>query len=430
VTPETFRVLTAGHPHPSLLLSIEGRILAVNAAGRTILGGSGGPEGRALACLVTDAEDRVAEALETWSSSGVAIGRTLRFALQDRHARYRCEGLLVTTPGERPEPRVVVHCVPLDPPRPGPLLRHRRPLGGGADRPRGSAPPLRPLDRDAPARDRPVPPAADTSGRAEPLGPPDEPARAPATAAQPPAAPPRTIGKMEAMGSLAGGVAHDFNNLLTVIKAELELAQECTPLPDAVRDSLDAAHAAVGQAEVLVGRLLAFSRRQLVRVVELDLRQLVADAMEDLRPYLDAPEVDVEVEHAKEPLPVLADRTQMRVVVHALVRNAREALPPDGGTLRVRTKAERLDASFVRTNPGSAEGAYVAVVVEDDGAGIPHEAQGRLFEPFFTTKGRGAGRGLGLAQAFGIVKALGGYLKVVSAPGEGATFTVYLPRAG
>lgn len=409
VTPETFRVLTAGHPHPSLLLSIEGRVLAVNAAGRTILGGPGGPEGRALACLVTDPQDRVAEALETWSSSGVAIGRTLRFALPDRQARYRCEGLLVTTPGERPEPRVVVHCVPLDPPRPGPPLRHRRPLGGGADRPRAADAPERAPGGGPSRRDEPVPPAA---------------------AAHPPAAAPRTIGKMEAMGSLAGGVAHDFNNLLTVIKAELELAQECTPLPDAVRDSLDAAHAAVGQAEVLVGRLLAFSRRQLVRVVELDLRQLVADAMEDLRPYLDEPEVDVEVEQAKEPLPVLADRTQMRVVVHALVRNAREALPPDGGTLRVRTKAERLDASFVRTNPGSAEGAYVAVVVEDDGAGIPHELQGRLFEPFFTTKGRGAGRGLGLAQAFGIVKALGGYLKVVSAPGEGATFTVYLPRAG
>src|SRR5690606_27666416 len=138
--------------------------------------------------------------------------------------------------------------------------------------------------------------------------------------------PGRVVGKMEAMGNLAAGIAHDFNNLLTVMKAEIELSQEHPGLPGVVVESLAATHDAIHQAEGLVNGLLAFSRRQLVRVVMLDLRTLVSEAVERIRPEIADRAVDLVLEPADDPLLVEGDRPQMEVVLLALVRNAHDAV--------------------------------------------------------------------------------------------------------
>jgi two-component system cell cycle sensor histidine kinase/response regulator CckA len=229
---------------------------------------------------------------------------------------------------------------------------------------------------------------------------------------------------MEAMGNLSAGIAHDFNNLLTVMKVEVELAMEHRDLPALVVDSLLSAHAAVVRAESLVRGLLAFSRRQLLQTSEIDLRTLLDRALPKVHAITGVTRPTVR--RAGVPLPVLVDPEQVETVLLALVRNAVEASEP-GAAISIRARMERLGPEFARENEGSTEGTFAVLEVEDRGTGITPEVEARMFEPFFTTKGRGYGRGLGLAQAFGIVKTLGGYLKVESTVGSGSTFTVYLP---
>jgi len=395
LTPESFLLLTARSPFPSLLLSVDGMILAANDPATRLVGRS--PAGRPLQELATGEAAELEEALRTWSSAGVAVGRPLRLGTgPGRERRFRGEGLRVMSAGRDPVPSILLHCVPLDPPA--------RCTGRPVATEEGEDGPRTPSERGP--------------------GSPSEPGLGPSSGP----GPGRVVGKMEAMGNLAAGIAHDFNNLLTVMKAEIELSQEHPGLPGVVVESLAATHDAIHQAEGLVNGLLAFSRRQLVRVVMLDLRTLVSEAVERIRPEIADRAVDLVLEPADDPLLVEGDRPQMEVVLLALVRNAHDAVR-GAGRIRVRTRRETLSPDFVRRNPGSTQGTFAVMEVVDDGIGIAPEISGRLFEPFFTTKGRGAGRGLGLAQAFGIVKALSGYLRVESAPGHGATFTVYLPLA-
>jgi signal transduction histidine kinase len=428
LTPESFLLLTARSPYPSLLLSVDGRILASNASASRLVGRS--PAGRSLQEIATGDPAELEEALHTWSTAGVAVGRPLRITVAaGRDRLFRGEGLRVMTAGRDPVSRILLHCVPLDP---LPRRCGGRPPGtarnGLAETPREDPPdaadqrPTRPAELQPP-RERAPHARAEQAGREERAAPSQVGSPDPGEQAGP-----RVVGKMEAMGNLAAGIAHDFNNLLTVMKAEIELSQEHPGLPGLVLESLAATHDAIHQAEGLVAGLLAFSRRQLVRVVTLDLRALVAEVIERTRPEIAGRGVDLALEPSPDPLPVTGDRAQMEVVLTALVQNARDAVG-GSGLIRVRTRREEVDADFVRRNPGSTEGTFAVLEVVDDGVGIAPEIRGRLFEPFFTTKGRGAGRGLGLAQAFGIVKALSGYLRVESVVGGGATFTVYLPLA-
>ena len=227
--------------------------------------------------------------------------------------------------------------------------------------------------------------------------------------------------KMETVGRLAGGMAHDFNNLLTAIGGYAQLAASRLPEGDASRKDLDEVLRGTERAADLIRQLLAFSRRQVLEPKVLDLNTAVRDLELMLRPMI-GEQVDVVVSLAEELGSVKADPGQLQQVVVNLAVNARDAMP-DGGRLTIATRNEVVEDDSGDVPPG----AYVALVVTDDGEGIDERTQEKIFEPFFTTKALGEGTGLGLSTVDGIVNQSGGHITVHSAPGAGSTFTVYLP---
>ena len=226
----------------------------------------------------------------------------------------------------------------------------------------------------------------------------------------------RQAQKMEAVGQLAGGVAHDFNNLLTVIMSYSDLVLHDLPATDEHYNDLKHVMTAAGSAAALTRQLLAFSRKQVMRPTRVDLNELV-QAMQEM--------VHRVIGGAFELVPVLApglgavraDRSQLEQVLMNLMVNARDAMPR-GGRIEIAT-----------ANMNTSEGSFVTLSVCDDGEGMDAAIKDRIFEPFFTTKPLGKGTGLGLATVYGIVKQSGGHIDVVSEPGEGATFRVWLPRS-
>jgi PAS domain S-box-containing protein len=233
--------------------------------------------------------------------------------------------------------------------------------------------------------------------------------------------------KMEAVGRLAGGVAHDFNNLLTIIRGEAELALEDVREPTPLRESLVEIKKASDRAALLTGRLLAFSRKQIVEKRVFALNALVADAEKMLRRLLEA-SIHIELELGAEHDLVDGDPALIEQVLVNLVVNARDAMP-QGGTLTVTTRTVDLDDLYVTGHRGASIGPHVLLAVSDTGTGMDDDVKKHLFEPFFTTKPRGQGTGLGLATCFGIVKQSGGYVGVYSELGLGTTMKVYLPLA-
>ena len=233
--------------------------------------------------------------------------------------------------------------------------------------------------------------------------------------------------KMEAVGQLAGGVAHDFNNLALVISGHADLLLE--RLDDArARESAREIRRAADQASELTRQLLAFSRRQVLHPVELDVSEVVAD----LVPMLDrliGDDIELSTRLSAGAGAVQADPAQLRQVVMNLVLNARDAMP-GGGRLSIETSARDLDEHFTEAKLELAPGGYVVLAVSDTGQGMDEATRGRIFEPFFTTKEPGKGTGLGLSTVYGVVKQTGGSIWVYSEPGRGTTFKVYLPRHG
>jgi two-component system, cell cycle sensor histidine kinase and response regulator CckA len=231
--------------------------------------------------------------------------------------------------------------------------------------------------------------------------------------------------KMEAIGRLAGGVAHDFNNLLTVISGytEILLSRPETTGEEQLRE---VAHAAE-QAAALTRQLLAFSRRQVLHPVRLELNDIVG-GMEPMVRRIIGDDVNVGVRLAPNLPAVEADRAQIERVILNLAANARDAMP-HGGRLTIETAAVELDEDYVGSRGEGTAGANVLLAVSDTGIGMSEEVQRHLFEPFFTTKAPGAGTGLGLATVFGVVKQSGGSIYVYSEEGRGTTFKIYLPAA-
>ena len=231
--------------------------------------------------------------------------------------------------------------------------------------------------------------------------------------------------KLEAIGRLAGGVAHDFNNILmSVMGAADLLLMQLTP-DDAARCEVSEIKQSVNRGAGLTHQLLAFSRRQAVRPRIFALGDVVR-GMETMLRRLIGPEIDIEIICAPEPLMVLADSGQTEQVVLNLVVNARDAMPHGGRvTVRVEEVDEHGDPG-VALVPG-AHGHYARLSVSDTGTGIDEQTRAKLFEPFFTTKEQGKGTGLGLSIVYGIVKQSGGDISVMSEPGKGATFRIYLP---
>jgi two-component system cell cycle sensor histidine kinase/response regulator CckA len=217
--------------------------------------------------------------------------------------------------------------------------------------------------------------------------------------------------KMEAIGQLAGGIAHDFNNLLTVIGGNAMLLN-MGELSDDAREHVDQITAAAERASALTRQLLTFSRAREPKLDLVDINAVIG-SVEGMLRRLIGENVRIETELADDLAPVRADPVQLEQVLINLALNARDAMP-GGGRLRIGTAA-------------SEEG--VALEVADDGVGMDDETRERIFEPFFTTKPAGEGTGLGLANVYGIVVQAGGEIHVVSAPGEGTTFTIDLPAA-
>jgi CheY-like chemotaxis protein len=180
------------------------------------------------------------------------------------------------------------------------------------------------------------------------------------------------------------------------------------------------------RARDLTQQILAFSRRQVLRMATLDLNAELRSIEKMLRRLI-GEDVDVVVRLGDEPLWVRADGSQLHQIVMNLAVNSRDAMP-GGGTLTIATGAVRLEQDDVLSHPEIQPGPYAALTVSDTGTGMDPETLSHVFEPFFTTKELGRGTGLGLATVYGIVKQHGGHVQVRSEAGRGATFQIYLPR--
>jgi PAS domain S-box-containing protein len=231
--------------------------------------------------------------------------------------------------------------------------------------------------------------------------------------------------KMEAIGTLAGGVAHDFNNILTSILMQIELSVTEGDVSDAVGEGFQRIREDAERAASLTRQLLLFSRRQVMQPRDLDLNEVVTSLAKMLQRIIGE---DVHLHLSLHPVPLLthADPGMLDQVAMNLAVNARDAMPK-GGRLMIGTSERVMDAERARQHPEAAPGRYVCLTVEDTGCGISPEVLPKIFEPFFTTKEPGKGTGLGLATVFGIVKQHRGWLTVESQPDQGATFRVYLP---
>jgi len=230
--------------------------------------------------------------------------------------------------------------------------------------------------------------------------------------------------KMDAVGQLAGGVAHDFNNLLCAILANTSLAADFTSGAPEVAEHLTEIEAAAQRAADLTKRLLAFSRRQPLRPVPVDLNDLVRGLMKTLRRLL--PEsINIDSVPGHQLSSVNADPGQLEQVIVNLCVNARDAMER-GGRLTIETENVLIDARYCESHPWAKPGRYVLLSVTDTGVGMTAEVRERAFEPFFTTKTY-QGTGLGLSTVYGIVQQHEGLVHLYSEPGVGTTFKVYLP---
>lgn len=232
--------------------------------------------------------------------------------------------------------------------------------------------------------------------------------------------------KMEAIGSLAGGVAHDFNNLLSVILGYTGFAMEALREGDPLKDDLSEVKKASEKAESLTRQLLAFSRKQVLQPVVLNLNQ-IATGLEKMLGRILGEDVDLVQQLAPDLGLVTADPSQIEQVLMNLVVNARDAMP-QGGTLTIKTSNIEIDEEYASRHVTVSPGAYIQLAVTDTGCGMDAHTKARLFEPFFTTKPKGKGTGLGLSTVYGIVKQSGGDIWVYSEQGHGTTFKIYLPR--
>ena len=231
--------------------------------------------------------------------------------------------------------------------------------------------------------------------------------------------------KMEAIGQLTGGVAHDFNNMLTVIRSSADLLRKRELEPERRRRYLDAISDTADRAAKLTAQLLAFSRRQALKPERFDVAAKVDVLTDMLRSVLGA-RVRLEIMVACDDCVVEADVAQFETALINLCVNARDAMDGSGAlAIRIDT-AETIPA--LRGHVASP-GEFVTISVIDQGSGIASGDLAKIFEPFFTTKEVGRGTGLGLSQVYGFAKQSGGDVAVRSRPGEGSTFTLFMPRS-
>lgn len=236
----------------------------------------------------------------------------------------------------------------------------------------------------------------------------------------------RTAYKLEAIGRLAGGIAHDFNNMLTAILGYSDMLLEQLDEQKPIFRDLQEIGKAARRAATLTHQLLAFSRRQLLKLEPLDLNSVVRDVEPMIRRLI-GEHITIEGRLTDPPPVILADRSQIEQILVNLAVNARDAMP-DRGRLTFETTVATIDDRYASSHDGCAPGEYVRLSVADTGMGMTPEVRAQIFDPFFSTKQLGQGTGLGLATVYGTVKQLGGHIWVYSEPDRGAVFKLYFPR--
>ncbi|MBF0328879.1 MAG: response regulator [Nitrospirae bacterium] len=233
--------------------------------------------------------------------------------------------------------------------------------------------------------------------------------------------------KMEAIGTLAGGVAHDFNNILTAIIGFGTMALRRIQEDEASKEYLLEIINGAKRAAELTQRLLAFSRKQTIELRQLDLNSIV-ERVQKMLGRIIGEDIELKTMLNSEDIAVNADAGQIEQVLLNLATNARDAMP-NGGVLTIQTSVVDIDSSHAEAQLFEKTGQYAMLIVSDTGIGMDVKTKDNIFEPFFTTKEVGKGTGLGLAVVYGIVKQHGGHISVDSSTGLGTTLTIYLPIA-
>jgi len=231
--------------------------------------------------------------------------------------------------------------------------------------------------------------------------------------------------KMEAVGTLAGGVAHDFNNVLQVALGYSELILGDEGLPQLYRADLQKINESSRRGADLVRRLLTFSRKTEVKPLPLNLNRRIIEVRKMLERTIPKM-IDIQLFLDEEPTTINADPTQVDQILMNLAVNARDAMP-EGGKLVFETENVVLDEEYALSHLNAKPGHYVLLSIGDTGTGMDKDTLDHIFEPFYTTKETGKGTGLGLAMVYGIVQQHGGHIRCYSEPGEGTAFKIYFP---
>jgi two-component system cell cycle sensor histidine kinase/response regulator CckA len=234
--------------------------------------------------------------------------------------------------------------------------------------------------------------------------------------------------KMEAVGQLTSGIAHDFNNMLSIVMGYSDLLRMRLPGGDLSHKYVEQIAQAGRRANALTRQLLAFSRKQVIQPVVLDLNATTSE-FEKMMRHLIGEDIEITFQRNPDLGRVKMDSGQVEQILMNLVVNARDAMP-QGGKLSIGTANVELDETYARQIVHVPPGPYVMLSVSDTGCGMDEKTQLHIFEPFFTTKDVGKGTGLGLSTVYGIVKQNAGHIAAYSVPGEGTTFRIYFPRIG
>jgi PAS domain S-box-containing protein len=233
------------------------------------------------------------------------------------------------------------------------------------------------------------------------------------------------VQKMEAVGTLAGGVAHDFNNLLTAISGYTNLAMEKIDESNPMYRDLKQVSIAASKAAGVTRQLLLFGRKQHMEPVPMDPNAAISRLLKMLDRII-GEDIVIETDLGKDIWYILGDEGNVEQVLMDLTVNARDAMP-GGGKLFIKTENVTIDDEYCRTSKKARPGRFVCLSISDTGTGMDELTQDHIFEPFFTTKEAGKGTGLGLSVVFGIVQQHKGWINIYSEPGHGTTFKVYFP---